>query len=188
MAINDFISNAEISANPATGKVTGDDDPAVTQNGVITKLRDMGTDVNTDLLALATIFDAHNHDPGLGTGGGGQLIGSGGVAAIGAAQITATVINAGAITGGKTASGAVTTAKIADDTVEIDQIGAPETSPSKSGASGSFTFHGASDYVVFHVESDNPVTISNCTSGGFDFANGLGGNVLVRAYGVTSIS
>jgi hypothetical protein len=161
MALSSFVSNAEISSNPATGKVTGDDDPAVTQTGVITKLRDADDEEESDLGDLKTIWDAHDHDAANPTGGGGLPIGRDRdgelVRAIEAAGVDTAAIADLAITGGKTAAGALDSRVIADDSVAKEKIGAPSTVSNTIAALGSWTWtHSKNRYLMWCWSADSP--------------------------------
>lgn len=193
--LTDFIADQDLSSNPATGKVTGDTNPASTQNGVITKLRDIDTDEATDLVAEAGIFDPHNHDPGLGSGPGGRPIGTGGVAAIGAGQVVQSIIRAGAITGGKTADNAIGTAELADDTIAKDQVGIPQSLTKSVTGSGNvtFNFQGTSVLPLFSVEAShagpNPAFTYLCpTNSSVKVIHSASMDITVRAIGCTGMN
>lgn len=157
MSMATRISNAEVSSNPATGLVTGDSNPATTQAGVITKLRDQADELAAFIAVLKAIFDPHDHDPANPTGGGGRQIGAGGAVSILADAITRAKIGAGAITYLKVALAAVTTQKIADGTVEKAQVGAPSVKylSIPAGDSATWTLTGRSGPPLYCVTGDS---------------------------------
>lgn len=155
MALTSFVSNAELSSNPAVGLVVGDTDPASTQAGALTKLRD-GEDENAATIAdEKTIFDSHDHDPATGTGGGGQKIGHDGVVSIATDGIDEDAIGAAAITGAKTEDAAIDATKIAGETVELAQIGAARSESNSVAAGATWTWSHGGTYLLFHVEADS---------------------------------
>jgi len=189
MALSDFIADQDVSSNPATGKVTGDTTPGSTQNGVVTKLRDMDTDEDTDLVALAAIFDAHDHTTG------GQPIGTGGAPAIGSAQVVQSIIRAGAITGGKTADNAIGTAELADDTIAKEQVGTCVSATKSTSGAGNvtFNFQGTSVLPLHSVEANhafsNPsFTVQNPTNTSVKVITAGTMDITVRAIGCTGIT
>lgn len=196
MALTSHISNAEISANPDTGLVVGDVDPAVTQDGVITKFRDADVENAADCAANKAAFDPHDH----GAAGGGQPIGTGGVIAIATNGIDNAALASSAVTAVKTQDGAIGTAEIADDTIEAAQLGAAVTKTKTVSGSGTtlFTFAGISGPPLYSIEADPGDTAVSV----IPFITAVTGNVLAvghvfgglsvqltcRAYGCTGIS
>lgn len=194
MTLSYTISDAEISANPQTGKITGDAAPGTTQNGVVTKMAKSHDDLKTDLEAIKAIFDSHNHDPATGTGGGGPPIGTGGVHAIAAAAITAAKIAAANVTYSKVAAGAVGSSAIQDNSIARGDISTPVslTKTIAAGASADFT-HNAGRHAFYHVEcntDDGYLLTSYSTTSKVTVNNTSAGSlaVTVRAYGVVSLS
>jgi hypothetical protein len=146
-------SRAELSSDPAKGRVTGDADPSVTQAGVLTKLAKADEEIKADIEALAAVWDAHDHDPANPTGAGGQPIGTGGVRAIATGAIEEALLAANAVTGAKTQASAVDSRVVADATLERSHIGTPVTSGPNT-FSGEWTItHGLGYVPLFSVES-----------------------------------
>lgn len=148
------ISNAEISTDPALGKVTGDNDPTTTQNGIVTKMSKSFDQIKEDLEdaanSIKVAFDGHNHNPG-GSYPGGPPIGTGGVRAIKAGAVENAKIKDLNVTGAKLADGSVTSGKIADNTMDITKIGIP-TSVNLTGGTDRIIKPAGVGYVIYHVE------------------------------------
>lgn len=170
MALTITISNAETSTDPKTGLLTGDADPASTQAGLVTKLRDSQTQINTDIAALKTIFDDHDHDATNPTGPGGPPVGSNGAHSIDDAAVTGAKIGSGAVTGPKTAADALGTSNVTDDSIETAQLGEPSVWTRSIAAGGSATFtHNKGRRLQFFIAggiasvsvTDNAIAVSN---------------------------
>lgn len=194
MSLTYTISDAEISTNPATGKITGDAAPGSTQDGVVTKMAKSHDELKADLEALKAIFDAHDHDPATGTGGGGPPIGTGGVHAIAAGAITTAKIADANVTYAKVAAGAVGSTAIQDNSIVRGDISTPVSLTKTIAASASADFtHNAGRHAFYHVEcnsDDGYLLTSYSTTSKVTVVNTSAGSlaVTVRAYGVVSLS
>jgi hypothetical protein len=185
MSLTNPIGNAEISTDTSVGKITGDTNPATTQDGLTTKLRDADDEIDTALAALKTLFDAHDHDPATMTGPGGPQIGTSGEHSIEDAAITTALIAATAITGGKTAASAITTTAILDDSVAHAQIGIPRSHQVTVDGGGGTANKAFGKPVLFCVAGNDPnmeyVTVAfNGTT--MTLTNGGSGPVSVTIY------
>lgn len=194
MSLSYTISDAEISASPTTGKITGDALPGTTQNGVVTKMAKSHDDLKTDLEANKTIFDSHDHDPATGTGGGGPPIGTGGVHAIAAGAVTTAKIAAANVTYAKVAAGAVGSTAIQANSIVRGDISTPVSLTKTIAASASADFtHNAGRHAFYHVEcnaDDGYLLTSYSTTSKVTVANTSAGSlaVTVRAYGVVNLA
>lgn len=171
-SLNDVIRDEELSTSAV---ITGDDTPASTQNGVLTKLRDMDADLKTALEAAKTAADAHDHS---GAGKGAPL----GKSAAGAdirsfspGAISTTKLAAGAVTGAKTASGAITTAKIADETMASAKLGDCAQTTLNVPASSTATWNPGLGYVPLFSYGGSigseAIAIAGAGSGTVTFGN-----------------
>lgn len=175
MSLNDVIRDEELST---VAVVTGDDDPASTQKGVFTKLRDMDADLKTDLEAAKTAFDAHDHS---GSGKGAPLgkdSGGSDIRSFSAGAVTTAKLASSAVTGAKTASGAITEAKIADETMTSAKLGDCLETTLEVPASSTATWnHGlgrnpisyaggsvGSEAIALAGRSDSSITFGNATA------------------------
>lgn len=171
----------------------GDVNPATTQAGVVTKFRNADDENAADMATNKGDFDPHDH----GAASGGQPIGTGPVIAIAPDGIDNAALHTDSVTGAKVQTGAVTTPKIADNTVEREQLGAPKFSTKTAGGTSvNFTFGGVSVLPLFSVEVDPGPSVrlrnytqkvnssSSITVGSVN----AGDSVTCRAYGTTGIT
>lgn len=151
---SNYISNLEISSNPAFGKVTGDTTP----DGLLTKLANGHAQIAVDLDtgaapdSIKTAFDGHDHDP-LSSYPGGPPIGTGGVTSLATDSVTAAKIPAGTLQGAKFQNSSVTTATLAANSITSAKIGEPASRSFTLSASGSSTWtHGFGNFLLCHAE------------------------------------
>jgi hypothetical protein len=184
------VSDREISLNPVTGKVTGDVDPSVTQEGLITKFTVADEETATPLVDDADTFDAHDH----GANGGGKKIGEDGIRGIAPNGVDNAALDAGSIRGSKTMLAALDSAEVEDDSVEWDQIGIPSAHYFGGLGSGDTATwnHNRGEMLVYHVEVDDESAEGFKTLADLDSITvkntgvGISAGGAIKAYSVTT--
>lgn len=171
MSLTIYISDEEISI---VAVITGDDDPASTQNGLITKFAGMGDELKTALEAAWTAHLAHDHS---GSGKGAPLgkDSSGNeIDSFADGAFDATKIDAGAVTGSHIVNGSIGTSHIQDDTIDESKLGDAVKVTINISGSSTYTWNPGLGYVPsFHIEGEqtSEIATAGVSSNSVTFAN-----------------
>lgn len=194
--LNIIIGNDEVSPNPQTGMILGDDDPSVTHKGNVTKFSKSFDQIRVDLETKTGSekqkADEHDHDPG-STYPGGPPIGTGGVVAIAVDAVSNRTAKDGSVTGAKTASGAIGTSEVIDDSMQRSEVGEPtqKTKFIPSGATVEFV-HNKGYPIMYCIQSNNihALNLADMQDNNKIYVknNGVDMTVTVSCYGSASLT